>query len=168
MTNKLLLTLTLLSALGSALIGGIFFAFSTFVMKALANLPAGQGIVAMKSINLTVLNPLFLSVFLGTALGCVILTVSSVLTWQKPGTAFLIAGSALYLFGTVVVTAACNVPRNEALATLDPASAESAGQWTQYVASWTAWNHVRTVAALAASAVFMMALWLSSARGALE
>jgi uncharacterized membrane protein len=168
MTNKLLLILALLSALGCGLIGGVFFAFSTFVMKALANLPPGQGIAAMKSINVTVLNALFLGVFLGTALGCVILTVSSLLTWQKPGAAFLLAGSALYLLGTVLVTIVCNVPRNEALAVLDPASAESARLWTQYVASWTAWNHVRTVAALAASAAFIMALWFSSARGALE
>jgi len=168
MTGKLFIILTLLSALGCGLIGGVFFAFSTFVIKALANLPGGQGIVAMKSINVTVLNPLFLGVFLGTALGCVILTVSSVLMWQKPGAAFLIAGSALYLLGTVLVTIVCNVPRNEALTTLDPASAESARLWAQYVAGWTAWNHARTVAALAASGAFMMALWLSSARGTLE
>jgi uncharacterized membrane protein len=158
MTSKLLFILTLVSALGCGLIGGVFFAFSTFVMKALANLPPGQGIMAMKSINVTVLNPLFLGVFLGTALGCVILTVSSVLMWQKPGTAFLLAGSALYLLGTVLVTIVCNVPRNEALAILDPTSAEAARLWAQYVASWTAWNHVRTVAALAASIAFIMAL----------
>ncbi len=168
MTSKLLFTVILLSALGCGLIGGVFFAFSTFVMKALANLPPGQGIVAMKSVNVTVLNPLFLGVFLGTALGCVILTVSSVLMWQKPGAAFLLTGSALYLLGTVLVTIVCNVPRNDALAVLDPASAESAGLWAQYVASWTAWNHVRTVAALAASALFTMALWFSAAPGALK
>jgi uncharacterized membrane protein len=158
MTSKLLFILTLVSALGCGLIGGVFFAFSTFVMKALANLPPGQGIMAMKSINVTVLNPLFLGVFLGTALGCVILTVSSVLMWQKPGTAFLLVGSALYLLGAVLVTIVCNVPRNEALAILDPTSAEAARLWAQYVASWTAWNHVRTVAALAASIAFIMAL----------
>ena len=69
MTNKLFLVLTLLSALGCGLIGGVFFAFSTFVMKALAALSPPQGIAAMKSINIAVLNPMFLGVFLGTGCG---------------------------------------------------------------------------------------------------
>ena len=53
--------------LGSALVGGIFFAFSSFVMKALARVPAAEGIAAMQSINVVVLNPSFLSAFIGTA-----------------------------------------------------------------------------------------------------
>ncbi|WP_010496926.1 hypothetical protein [Paenibacillus elgii] len=57
--GNLLFGLTYASALGSGLIAGLFFAFSTFVMSALARLPAEQGIAAMQSINVTVLNPLF-------------------------------------------------------------------------------------------------------------
>jgi uncharacterized membrane protein len=166
MTSKLLFVLTLLSALGCGLIGGVFFAFSTFVMRALAALPPAQGIAAMKSVNIAVLNPMFLSVFLGTAVSCVLLAVSSLLTWQKPGAALLLAGSALYLLGAFVVTMVCNVPRNDALATLDPASAESARFWAEYVAGWTLWNHVRTIAAIAAATLLVIALWFSSARAA--
>jgi uncharacterized membrane protein len=33
-------------AVGAGLVGGVFFAFSTFVMKALSQLPAEQGIAA--------------------------------------------------------------------------------------------------------------------------
>jgi len=166
MTSKLLFVLTLLSALGCGLIGGVFFAFSTFVMRALAALPPAQGIAAMKSVNIAVLNPMFLGVFLGTAVSCVLLAVSSLLTWQKPGAALLLAGSALYLLGTFVVTMVCNVPRNDALATLDPASVESARFWAEYVAGWTLWNHVRTIAAIAAATLLVIALWFSSARAA--
>jgi len=57
MFNNLLLALTLLSALGSGLIAGAFFAFSTFVMGALGRLPAAHGIAAMQSINVVVINP---------------------------------------------------------------------------------------------------------------
>ena len=57
-----------IALLGSALIGGVFFAFSSFVMKALARAPSSEGIAAMQSINVVVINPSFLSVFLGTAL----------------------------------------------------------------------------------------------------
>jgi uncharacterized membrane protein len=165
MMSKLLLTLILLSALGCGLIGGVFFAFSTFVMRALAALPSPQGIAAMKSINTAVLNPMFLGVFLGTAVGCVILIVPALLNWQRPGSACMLVGSASYLLGTFLVTAVFNVPRNDALATLDPASAESARLWAEYVTSWTVWNHVRTIAAIAAAILLMIALWSSSARG---
>ena len=60
--------------------------------------------------------------------------------------------------GTVLVTMVFNVPLNDALAAVDPGSTEGAGLWTRYVATWTAWNHVRAVAALAAAALLIMAL----------
>ncbi len=167
MTNKFLLASTLLSALGCGLVGGVFFAFSTFVMRALAALPPPQGIAAMKSINVTVLNPMFLGLFLGTAVGCVILIIPPLLNWHKPGAACVLIGSAFYLLGTFLVTIIFNVPRNDALATLDPVSAESARLWAEYVAGWTLWNHVRTIAAIAAAVLLIVALWFSSARGAI-
>lgn len=48
--------LTLISALGCGLIVGIFFAFSAFVMPALARIPPAQDIAAaMQSINVAAL-----------------------------------------------------------------------------------------------------------------
>jgi uncharacterized membrane protein len=164
MTNKLFLILTLLSALGCGLVGGVFFAFSTFVMKSLAALSRSQGIAAMKSINIAVLNPMFLGVFLGTGLLCIILVIFSAPTWHKPGAALALVGGFLYLVGTLLVTITCNVPRNDALASLDPVGAESAQFWTDYVRVWTAWNHVRTISAVAASVLMMIALWFSALR----
>ncbi len=157
MSDGLLHALTLISALGCGLVGGIFFAFSTFIMKALERLPPAQGIAAMQSINITVINPLFMTAFFGPAAACAILTVSTLLSWQ-PGGAFLVVGSLLYLFGTILVTVVFNVPRNDALAVVDPASDEGARLWAGYVTGWTAWNHVRTAAALAAAALLTVAL----------
>jgi uncharacterized membrane protein len=165
MINGLLFVSTFVSALGCGLIAGVFFAFSTFVMKALASLPPAQGIAAMQSINLAVLNPWFIGTFLGTAAACVLLAVSSLLSWHKPGAAYLLVGSAFYLIGAVLVTSAFNVPRNEALAAVDPTSADAANLWTEYIISWTTWNHVRTAAATAAGALLTVALCLSQARG---
>jgi len=164
MLSKLLFIVTLLSALGCGLIAGVFFAFSTFVMKALNALPPPQGIAAMKSINLIVLNPLFLGVFLGTAVGCLVLVISSILSWNKPGAALALVGSISYLVGTLLVTITCNVPQNDALANLDPVAADGAQFWTQYVRIWTAWNHVRAIAAVVASLLLVIALWLSALR----
>lgn len=61
--------LKLFSVLGCGLMAGVFFAFSSFVMNALARLQPTQGIAAMQSINITVINPLFMAPFLGTEKG---------------------------------------------------------------------------------------------------
>jgi uncharacterized membrane protein len=157
-TQQHYFALKLFSALGCGLIAGVFFAFSSFVMNALAQLQPTQGIAAMQLINITVINPLFMAAFLGTAVACIFLAVSSVLRWHQPGTAYLLVGSLLYLIGTVGVTIVCNVPLNEALARVEPGSTEGASLWVSYLANWTAWNHVRTIAALAATAMLTIAL----------
>ena len=158
MSDGLLRILTLISALGCGLVAGVFFAFSTFVMKALDRLPPAQGMTAMQSINVVVINPWFMTAFFGTAAACIILAVFSVFSWHRPDTGYLLLGSALYLVGTILVTIAFNVPRNDALAAVDPASAEGARLWAGYVKSWTAWNHLRTAAAVAAAASLTIAL----------
>ena|SRR5437773_3084307 len=67
-------------------------------------------------------------------------------------------GSLFYLIGTILVTIACNVPLNDALAAVDPSSADAGRVWTNYLKNWTTWNHVRTIAALAAAASFTVGL----------
>ena len=147
--------ITFLAALGAGLVAGAFFAFSSFVMGALAKLPAAGGIAAMQSINIVVINRVFLGTLFGTGALCLPLAVVAVANW---GAAWLLAGALLYLVGTIGVTAFCNVPRNNQLAPLDPAATGSAEIWSRYVAEWTWWNHVRTLAALAATACFILAL----------
>ena len=150
--------LTYVSALGSGLIAGIFFAFSTFVMAALARLPATQGIVAMQSINSTILRTLFSFVFIGTAFASIILGGGSLLRLSTPGAWYLLIGSLLYLVGAFLATILFNVPLNDALAAVAPDSAKGAEVWQCYLSSWVAWNHVRTIASLASMAAFILAL----------
>jgi uncharacterized membrane protein len=157
MIEGLIFALTLFSALGCGLIA-VFFAFSAFVMKALARLPPAQGIAAMQSINVVVIDPLFLGPFFGTAATCALLAVASLLSWHEPGAVYLLVGSTLYLAGTILVTIVFNVPLNAALAAVEPASADGVSLWARYVARWTTWNHVRTAASLIAAAALMMAL----------
>jgi uncharacterized membrane protein len=158
MFARYLFSLTFTAAIGCGLIAGVFFAFSTFVMPALARIQPSQGIAVFQSINVTVYNPWFMGTFMGTAVACILLTVSSLLKWQQPGAAYLLVGSLLYLVGTVLVTIAFNVPLNDALAIVDPGSADGASLWSSFLPNWTNWNHVRTVAALAAAASFTLAL----------
>ena len=156
--GDLFFALTLCAALGCGLIAGVFFAFSAFVMRALARLHPGEGMAAMQSINVAAINPLFLGAFLGTAVACALASISSLMRWNDPGAAYTLIGSALYLVGSFLVTVVFNVPRNEALASVAPADPDSADRWAAYLTSWTAWNHVRAAAALAAAASLTIAL----------
>lgn len=159
--SDLVFGLAFAAAIGSGAISGAFFAFSSFVMRSLATLPTPQGIRAMQSINVVVINPWFMGVFLGTAVLCLALGALSVLRLDQPGYAYMLAGALLYLVGTMAVTIAFNVPRNNRLAAVDPESAEGAEVWERYVPEWTAWNTVRTIASMAASAAFIAALVLA-------
>jgi uncharacterized membrane protein len=145
-----LLILTLVCALGCGTVAGVVFAFSNFVMPALGRLPAGGAIAAMQQINIKAINPLFMSVLLGTAVTCVATIVAAV---ADPGSysPYLIGAGMLYLVGTIGVTRAFNIPRNDALARLDPSTSDAPGQWGRYLAEWSTFNHVRTVTALLAA-----------------
>jgi uncharacterized membrane protein len=156
--SNLIFVPTLLATLGCGLIAGAFFAFSSFVMTALARIPSAEGMAAMQSINIVVINPIFLGVFVGTAILCAALTLLSIFRWHEPGTAFLLGGGLFYIVGTFLVTMAFNVPLNDALAAANPASTEGVNLWERYVDVWTVWNHVRTAAALAATASLIVGL----------
>lgn len=144
------------STVASALVGGVFFAFSVFVMRALADLPPAQGVVAMQRVNVTVINPLFLGVFLGTA---PLLGVTTYLARHSPQSfAWLLGAFVMYLVGSVGVTMACNVPRNNRLASMQADSAQAAAYWPVYLREWLVWNHVRCIASLAAAVFAMLAV----------
>lgn len=160
MIDSLLLASTFVAALGCALVAGVFFAFSSFVMRALGRLRPEQGIAAMQSINVVVINPGFMTAFLGTSAVCAMVLILALLHRHGGAMAFLVVGSVLYLAGTLLVTMLANVPRNDALAAVDPGSAAAAPLWSSYLDRWTAWNHVRTAAAFGAATSFTIVLCL--------
>lgn len=147
------------SALGAGLIAGVFFAFSTFIMTALGRSGQAPGILAMNSINTTILQSLFMPVFYGTTLTSIALAAVAIVRWDgsRPMAAVLTA-AILYVAGMFLCTIVFNVPLNNALAAVDAASTDGAAVWTRYLEDWTFWNHVRTVAALGAAALFTFAL----------
>jgi uncharacterized membrane protein len=157
MSGSFLSTVTFAAALGTALMAGLFFAFSVSVMRGLARIPPAAGIAAMQAINVVILNPVFGLVFFGTTAACLFLGVSALIQRPSPAAPYHLGGSLLYLIGAFGVTVVFNVPRNNALAAVDPASTDGARVWSRYLATWTAWNHVRTVASLAATAALIAA-----------
>lgn len=144
--------------IGSALIGGIFFAFSSFIIKALARMPSTEGIAAMQSINVTVLNPTFLGAFLGTAAISLVIAVLAVLGWEMSSAPWFIAGGVLYLIGTFLVTGLGNVPLNNQLAAVNANAPTAIKVWEYYLERWTLLNSIRTTAAICAAQMFATGL----------
>jgi uncharacterized membrane protein len=156
--QTLLTLLTLASAVGSALVAGTFFAFSAFVMTALARRPAAEGMAAMQAINAVVVRSPFIAVFLATAIASALLALTALAMWGDARAVYWLAGAFLYGAGTFCLTIICNVPLNDALAAADAASQDGADRWARYLTDWTWWNHVRTGAAFAAMVCFILAL----------
>jgi uncharacterized membrane protein len=159
--NLLTSVIGTVALLGSALIGGTFFAFSSFVMKALAHVPSPEGITAMQSINIVVINPSFLVAFVGTALLSLCMVGLALTGSSHPSAMFFLGGAIFYLVGTFLVTILGNVPLNDQLAALSATDPSASEVWKHYLDRWTMWNHVRTVAAMVAVLLFTLGLILS-------
>lgn len=158
---NLTVILTAAAALGSAAVGGLFYAFSTFVMRGLDRTDPVQAITAMRGINAEAqANAPFLLLFFGSTLLALAVGVGAAMHLRQPGNSYLLAGAVLAVVAALV-TVAFNVPLNDQLDALDPSgpsAADAATQWHAYLGPWTAWNHVRTVAPLFGSALLLVGL----------
>jgi uncharacterized membrane protein len=141
--------LTAATTVGSALLAGVFFAFSAFVMSGLRRLPDANGAAAMRSINVTAQRPPLMIALFGVSALCVVMIVRAIVTWSQPGAAWLLVGATLTIVGAFGVTAAINVPLNNRL---------DAGTitWSEFLAGWEPANHARTILCLVGSAVLLI------------
>ena len=156
--NALMSVFAVTALTGSALIGGVFFVFSSFIMKSLSRLPSSEGIAAMQSINVVVLNRSFLGVFMGTAVISSVFIVRSLFQWGTVAAMWFLCGGILYVVGTFLVTIAGNVPLNDRLAAVSAPDPSSALLWEHYLERWTFFNTLRTAAAIAAALFFTLGL----------
>jgi len=156
--DRTLFVLVCVAALGSAIVGGIFYGFSSFVMRALGRLPPEQGVAAMNSINVVVITPSFMLAFIGTSLLCLVLAAMSFVWWGEISGKLVVVAALLYLVASFGLTMTLHQPMNLKLAALSPAQALA--YWPEYLATWVRWNHVRTAAPLLSAALFVAALLL--------
>ncbi len=159
--NTIATALLVLAVIGSALIGGVFFSFSSFVMRALARVPSAEGISVMQSINVVVLTPSFLGAFMGTAVVSLIVAALSVVGWGAAWAPYTLAAALLYLIGTALVTGLGNVPLNEELAAVSAVDSVATVLWEQYLNRWTFLNSVRATAAVGAALLYTLGLMQS-------
>jgi uncharacterized membrane protein len=151
-----LIVASLVGAVGTGILGGIFYGFSSFIMAALGRLAPERATDAMNAINVTVITPSFLGWFMGLALFGAVVAVGALFAWHEPSAKLAFAASLVYIVGTFGVTMFLNVPLNDQLAAVDPAQIPTL--WPRYLDAWTTWNTIRTVCAVISSALFMLAL----------
>lgn len=143
--DGLLSGLTLVTALGAGLSAGVFLAFSSFVMAGLATTPEAVGARAMQGINRAAPSPVFMLVLFGTGALAIVITVIG-FARASPAAPLLLAAALAYLV-CLGLTIGYHVPRNDALALLDPDAGGTAALWREYLRDWTRLNHVRTLSA---------------------
>jgi uncharacterized membrane protein len=146
----------LLAAIASGLQAGLYYGFAVGVMPGLARGDARTFVAAMQQINVAIVNPWFLLTFLGApALAGL---AAALHLGRGPVLGWAIAGFVLAL-ATVVITAAFNIPLNNALDAAgsgDPAAARTA-----FESGWVIWNAVRALTSTAALGCLAWALALS-------
>ena len=154
--------------LAYALVGGVFLAFSDFIMRSLSLIGGHGGPETMQIINREVFRWVFMILFLGLAALSLVLTAYAALRLNGAPATLIALASLTYLFGCFAVTVVFNVPMNEALAKMDLAEGSIQSYWTDtYLPRWTFWNTVRTIACALAAAVLLFGLTaLSQARPA--
>jgi uncharacterized membrane protein len=149
------------AAVTSAVVGGIFYAFSTFVMAGLDRAEPVEAIAAMRGVNAEAqANVPFLAMFLGSAVLALGVGVAAAFRLSQPGAGYVLAGAVLALLA-FIVTVAFNVPLNDRLDAVDPSglsAADATREWRAYLGPWTAWNHVRTAAPLLGSGLMLVGL----------
>lgn len=148
-------TILLTVALGCGLSGGVFFAFSAFVVPALGSLPPARAVAAMQAINDKAVTALFMTLLFGTALACLGVAGWALAHLDASWAPWALAGAAVFLAGAIGVTVAGNVPLNDTLAAVDPAGGHAARAWADFHGGWNACNHIRTLASAAGSALLM-------------
>ena len=137
----------IITATTTALIAGLFYGYTYSVNLGLGKLSDREYIAAMNSINVQIINPLFMASFMGTLL---LLPISAYLSYS-PGMnirfILLVSAALVYAIGVFGVTMFGNVPLNDALARLNAETAspkELSVYRAMFEGPWNFLHNIRT------------------------
>jgi uncharacterized membrane protein len=151
------MVITQFAIIAYALVGGVFLAFSDFIMRSLAQTSGIGGSEAMQVINREVFRWAFMTLFLGLAAVSLFLVAFGLTSLDGTARTMIVLAGAVYLIGSFGVTIRFNVPMNEMLAGMETAHEITKMYWTEvYLPRWTFWNSVRAVACVASSILLMI------------
>jgi uncharacterized membrane protein len=130
----------------TALMAGLFYAWSCSVMLGFARLSDKEFVSAMQATNRAIQNPIFFIAFFGAP---ILLPLSAFLHYgQSTRFSLLLAATIIYIIGTFGVTIFGNVPLNNTLDRFNLESAteeETAQQRANFEGRWNNLNTIRTV-----------------------
>ena len=157
MTYEWTLYFCLFLALWSAVIGGVFSAFSEFIMSGLLRAAPAGGIEAMQHINRTVIKTQFVAGILSIALFSVLFALYSTTIFEGAALVTLILAPIVYLPTVFFMTIFGNVPMNNKLERLDHTTPEARAYWIKYGHDWTRLNHVRSLGSILTAGLYVIA-----------
>lgn len=153
------LLLCALTLIAYAAIGGVFLAFSDFIMRSFDLVKNQAGIETMQVLNVEIMRSVFMVLFMGLAVVSLFIVVYAVFNLDGTPRRLLVLAGGTYLLGVFAVTAAGNVPLNNQLAGLAPATSQALTFWKDsYMTRWVSLNSVRTLACFLASGLTLGAL----------
>jgi uncharacterized membrane protein len=144
------------ATVGNGLLAGVFFASSWGVVPGLRRIDDLSHVTVFRAINRSIVNGLFILVFLGAPIATVAATVLHLDAARREELACLVAGLVLCLF-SFTVTVLVNVPLNNRLSTAPIGDAQLRKARDRFEMRWNRWNHVRTATSTAALVVLAIA-----------
>lgn len=147
------------ATIAMGLVAGLFFAFAMSVMPGLGRTESRTMIDAMQQINVAILNPWLVISFAGAPVFTIIAAALHLQAGARAILPWIAVAFALYV-AAFAITAAVNIPLNDALAAAGPPEriADLAAVREKFEATWVRWNIARTVASTAAFGCLTWAL----------
>ncbi len=149
-----------------SLVAGFLFAFAIVVMPGIRKLNDRDFIRAFQFIDGVIQNnqPIFLLVWIGSALVLAVTVVLGFSTGQLGGTGqlLIILATLVYFLGVQLPTITINIPLNNKLQSLDVDAMNGTSQRLardEFEPRWNRWNSVRTVLASLTSVLLLILMF---------
>jgi uncharacterized membrane protein len=152
------------AALLCSLVAGFLFAFAVVVMPGIRGLDDGSFIRAFQVMDRVIQNnqPLFVFVWVGSVLALLAAAVLGIWVLKGVDRLLIIATALVYLLGVQLPTATINIPLNNRLQRLDPATMDETTRRhvrDDFELRWNRWNAIR--AAWASLTAILLVLLLT-------
>ncbi|ABW31041.1 anthrone oxygenase family protein [Acaryochloris marina] len=140
------------------LVSGFFLTFSDFLMRSLYLAKVEAGIEVMQIINREVWRSIYIFLLWGMAPFAIVLAGYAYWNITGPAMIWVMIGSALYVFGVLVISYGFNIPMNNRLDAMEYSGTEAATYWKDtYVSRWVLWNYIRAITTGGAAICFLVA-----------
>lgn len=137
--------------------GGVFKAFSEFVMKGLLKAAPPSGIESMQQINKSVIRTEFVAALFTITVFSIAFAIYGMFALDGTVSLIIITAALIYLCSVFLMTLFGNVPMNNKLEKLDHAAPESIEYWKYYGRAWTRLNHFRSLGSIVTAGLYIIA-----------